>query len=191
MTGFASQVKAIKSRGASLLLLLLFFVLCGYRTGVSKENLNYAVHARFVYHFVKYLNWPQPSKGNAKEPFILGVWGNKPMLTELTQACAGKKIEDRPLEVRSVNQIAEAEKCELVFLAEKEHDQLESLAKAVYNEPVVIVSEYPGSIAQGADINFVIREDRLRFELNPSRLQRKSIQIAGELKRLAIISSTP
>jgi hypothetical protein len=55
----------------------------------------------------------------------------------------------------------------------------------------VIVSEYPGSIAQGADINFVIREDRLRFELNPSRLQRKSIQIAGELKRLAIISSTP
>lgn len=76
-------------------------------------------------------------------------------------------------------------------MSEKEQDQLNTLVRAVQSDPVVIVCEVPGSIAQGADLNFVIREDRLRFELNPNRLQRKSIQIAGELKRLAIISSNP
>lgn len=113
------------------------------------------------------------------------------MLTELSQACAGKKIEDRPLEVRTVNQISEAMQCQLVFLAEKEHDQLAALSKAVQSEPVVIVCEHPGSILQGADLNFIIRDDRLRFELNPAKFQKKSIQIASELKRLAIISNNP
>lgn len=187
MTGIAYS-KRVKSRLFSpLLCFLLAFSLCSLTHHPSKENLNYAVHARFVYHFVKYLNWPAASKSNNRLPIVLGVMGNKNMYSELAQACAGKKIEDRPLEVRTITTIQEATQCQLVFLGDKENDQLNALVKAIQNDPTVLVCESPGSITAGADINFVVKEERLRFELNTSRLQKKSIQVASELKRLAII----
>ncbi len=111
------------------------------------------------------------------------------MYTELTQACAGKKLEEHPLEVQQISSQQEAMGCKLVFLGEKEQNQLSVLSKAIQNDPIVLICETAGSISQGADINFTIKDDRLRFELNINRLQRKSIQVANELKRLAIISN--
>ena len=156
MTGIACFKKVINCLFSPLSLILLCFSLSSFILPIGKENLNYAVHARFVYHFVKYLNWPTTSKTNPKAPFVLGVWGNKTMYTELTQACAGKKLEEHPLEVQQISSQQEAMGCKLVFLGEKEQNQLSVLSKAIQNEPIVLICESAGSISQGADINFTI-----------------------------------
>ena len=52
------------------------------------------------------------------------------------------------------------------------------------------VAEVPGFARSGGIINFTIKEDKVRFEINPAAAQRANLTISSQLLRLATIVRT-
>jgi hypothetical protein len=51
----------------------------------------------------------------------------------------------------------------------------------------MVVSESDGAGMKGSDINFVIKDGKLAFELNQAAVSKKSLKVSMELSRLAIL----
>ena len=52
---------------------------------------------------------------------------------------------------------------------------------AVSGKPILIITEKPGFARRGADINFFIENDKLRFEINEKNITGKGMSIATDL----------
>src|SRR5688500_10416091 len=66
---------------AMLLLLIPFF------RGKAQHTMDYAVHANIIYHFTKYIDWPEDKKSG---DFVIGVIGDTPLFNELKKIISNK-----------------------------------------------------------------------------------------------------
>src|SRR5258706_13101770 len=62
------------------------------QTTKAQDEINYAVHANIIYHFTKYINWPDDKKSG---DFIIGVTGNSPIYEEFKKDIAAKFVGNR------------------------------------------------------------------------------------------------
>src|SRR6185436_19922950 len=58
------------------------------------------VKAAFLYKFIGYIDWPVSSFQRPDSPVVIGVIGADALAAELTQAVAGRTVNDRPVSVR-------------------------------------------------------------------------------------------
>ena len=52
---------------------------------------------------------------------------------------------------------------------------------------ILVVTEENGLGAKGSNINFIMREGKLAFELNQATLNKQNLKVSNELSRLAIL----
>jgi hypothetical protein len=62
----------------------------------------------------------------------------------------------------------------------------EVIAK-VNSQPILVVTEENGLGVKGSNINFIMREGKLAFELNQATLNKQNLKVSNELSRLAIL----
>jgi len=162
-----------------LLLLSLFLF-----ASLSVFSQNYQLHSVYMYSFIKYVQWPpEDSQGD----FIIGVLGDSPVIEHLEKMASTKKAGSRKIVIKKFGNTSELDKTHMLFIAKELNNQLPSVLKNTGKGHTLLITEKEGMGAEGSNINFVIRKDRLAFELNKSAMQRASLKVSNELTRLAII----
>ncbi len=157
------------------------------REPVAEVNQEYAIKAAYLFNFGRYVQWPQEAVYGRDAPLVIGVLGKNPfggLLDQISQ----KKLEGRPIAVLRLSSMAEYKPCHILFVAASAtaEDKSKALKLAQY-APILLVGEEAGFAEQGGTINFVVEENKVRFQINPDAAKRSQLKISSKLLGLARI----
>ena len=147
----------------------------------------YKVKAGFLFNFLKFGEWPSNTLASADAPFLVGVLDNDPAAPVLRQALAGKTVNARKIEVRSLPDPAGARVCHLLFLSRAQQNSVDEIRQQLKEAPVLTVGETDQFCQRGGMINFVRQDESFRFEINLEAIKRSGLNISSRLASMATI----
>ncbi len=168
--------------GTLLLLAGGFSAAAETRPVVPSEH---AVKAAFLYNFAKFVEWPAGAFSNPREPVAFCVVGEDALGDELAQAVAGKMVQSRPVAVRRAAQPEELDGCQILFVGSSERTRFDRLLAVVGRRPVLTVGDEEVFRQAGGIINFVLRRNRVRFQIDLGAAERAGLRISARLLELA------
>ena len=169
------------TRPAGLTLLVAVLAACVSRAiPVAQEVLpEYRVKAEYLYNFVKYVEWPEPSNRTVQ----ICVAGQNPFGSVLADLIRNERILKMPLP-KTI--LAPEPGCDVIFAPRT--SSMGAYLRASAGMPILTVGETPLFIEQGGIIRFFAEDDGLRFEINRAAAQRVGLRISSRLLQLAQIT---
>jgi len=164
----------------------------------------------FLYNFIKFVDWPQNKFEDSNSAIIIGVVA-KGTLEDEFKPLIGKKIKNRTVIVRHFsgfddlnksgkqnsgepNEIAASlRKCHLLFICAAESSNISKIIDSVKDCNVLTVGEQTGFLETGGMINFLIEDNKVRFEINVDAAEKEKLKINSQLLQLAkrVIKQNP
>jgi YfiR/HmsC-like len=149
---------------------------------VSSE---YAVKAAFLYNFAKFIEWPAGALPGPRGPVAFCILGEDPFGGELEQTVAGKMVQGRPVVVLHTEHLDGLARCHILFVGASERSRFDQILAAVARRPVLTVGEDEQFRQAGGIINFVLRQNRVRFQIDRRAAERAGLRISSQLLELA------
>lgn len=145
---------------------------------------NAKVKAVFLYNFTRYFEWPEKMKsGN----FIINVIGNNANLNqELNKMASSKQVGNQKMEIKSSTGIDVSIQPHIIFLLNESSDLLKEISSKYKGKGSLIVTEKNGLAKLGSAINFVVADNKQRFEYSKANAVKAGLKTSDELKSLAI-----
>jgi hypothetical protein len=137
------------------------------------------VKAAFLYHFGTYVQWP--AAGTTSDPITIAVLGDESVAEQLAQFLPGRRIQDRPVEVRVIDGIGQLGDEEVLFIGSAHNRELSTLIDAIGARPVLLVTDAIGGLESGAMVNFQLLDARVRFEISLPRAQGAGLTLSSRL----------
>ncbi|MBS4060211.1 MAG: YfiR family protein [Bacteroidetes bacterium] len=141
------------------------------------------IMASFIYNFTNYLSWSSDDLG---EDFEIVVLGESTLLEPLKYIGNTKKVTEKTINVVHVQGVSELKPCHILVVGEDFTKTLSELYANTLLKNAIIITYCNGCLQKGASINFVTESERLRFEINKTTLDSKSIKASSQLLKLAI-----
>jgi hypothetical protein len=159
-------------------LLLFMLPVC-----LHAQEVDYRAQSLYIYKFTKFIYWPESRKTG---DFVIGVYGNSPIIAELQLMASLKKAaEDQDIVVKEIPPEDDLSGYHIIYVPSSKSRQIAAIASQVGNLPVLIVSEREGMAGRGATISFLIDDyEILKFEVNVGRLKEQKLSISDELVKL-------
>ena len=141
----------------------------------------YQVKAAFIYNFIKFIDWQ-----NQKDfkDFNICILGEDPF-GKAIDILEGKIVRGWRIKISRTNSVKATKECQVVFISSSERDSLKEVLSFFRGKPVLTISEVNGFIEQGGIINFIIVNDKIRFEINERVAKESGLKISSKLLRLA------
>jgi hypothetical protein len=170
---------------SSLLGLLLLMAAVGAGAQAPQPS-EYQLKAAFLFNFAKFVEWPPEAFAEPGAPFIIGVLGDNPFGGELERTIQGKSINGRPLKVKEFASLAEAKGCQILFVSNSETKRLPAIFSGLQGSNVLTVGESAPFAENGGMINFVLENNKIRFQINDQAARNAGLKISSKLLSLAV-----
>ena len=165
----------------AFILFSLLIIHTGFKPAGAIDT-NAKIKAVFIYNFTKYIEWPNSYK---EGEFTIGVIGESPLYSELTKMTQTKKVANQSLHVKKFSSVDEISRCHILYLSKDKSGEISSLLKSLKNNSTLIVTEETGLVDKGAGINFIIKDNRQKFELNKGNVEKYKLKVSSSLEALA------
>lgn len=169
-------------RYGGFLLLAMLFMLKPF--AAKAQDIDYSFHAKYIYHFTKYIDWPVNKKSGE---FVIALVGQSSANKAIKDFFNGKKVGSQTVIVKELSSTADFTGTHIIYVATNTANQLAVLSTKANAAKALLVCEKAGTAKKGADISFFIEDEKLKFELHKSVIENKGLKIAGDLLRLALI----
>ena len=143
----------------------------------------YDVEAVYLFQFGKFIQWPTAPASD--EPFDICIMGQDPFAQTLDNTIAGETIGKSPLKDERIGSIDDAKRCRILFISASEDAHLDEILDRLGKMPVLTVSDVPSFLARGGMIQFVVQDNRVRFEINVSTAKRAGLAVSSQLLKVA------
>lgn len=159
-------------------LALIFIIPVTYcQTSIPKAQ------SLFIYNFSRLIEWPANARSGE---FVIGIFGTAGEIgNELTAYMKGKKVGTQDIQVRVFKTVAEIQGCHILFVPFSKTKQMPELLNALSGKYTLFITEKSGALNEGSAINFVIMEDKMKFELKPENASRFGIKFSAKLQEMA------
>lgn len=147
----------------------------------SEQEAN--VKAAFIYNFTKYIDW---GKYNSESEFVIDVLGNAPIANSLEQIAKDNTVNNKPIVVHVLDNPSQAINCDILFISRNCRFTLDKILPLI-SKGVLTISEQPGYAEQGTAFNFIIVNNRLKFEANLKAISSAGLKAGSQLLKLAKI----
>jgi hypothetical protein len=169
--------------GARAAAIALALALCGLAGSARADGLETAIKATYLYKFAPFVEWPDSAFAGPTGPFVLCVVGDDPFGAVLDRAVKGLRVGDRPLVVRRMDTVQRNAGCQIAYLGGSPAQSVADGVKALKGAPVLTVADGPGA---GAMIDFELRDQRVRFDIDDAAAADAGLNISSKLLSLAI-----
>jgi hypothetical protein len=150
----------------------------------TDRALEQRVKAAFLYRFADFVIWPDTAFAKPDSPFVIAVAGAEGVAEHLRTITAGRSVAGRPIEIRRVGPSDPVPAAQILFISGSDRARMRELLRAAPRHSLV-VSEVEGGLEQGSVINFVIAEDRVRFEISLESAEKRGLRLSSRLLAVA------
>jgi hypothetical protein len=151
----------------------------------SPQDIEQRVKAAFLFKFGGYVEWPERVFPRGDSPLVIGVAGADVLAEELSRITSGRTMNGRPVTVRRIRSVEQAASVHVLFISRSEAGRLGELLPMTQAQPVLTVTETEKGLAQGSVINFVVADNRVRFEVSLGAANRNGLRIGAPLLAVA------
>ena len=144
----------------------------------------YEVKAAFLYNFAKFVEWPSQAFSDAGSPFTIGVVGDNPFGDDLERTLRDKALNGHPIAAKQVKAPSELRTCHILFISPSEKKRLPDILKLIRDAGVLTVSEMEDFLPAGGMINFLMVDNKVRFEINDEPAKRAGLRLSSKLLHL-------
>lgn len=159
---------------------LLFTSLLTY--GQTAEVAKYK--SMFTLNFIRYIGWPEASK---QGDFVIGVVKDNIIAENLKTQTAGKKFGYQTIVIKEFKSVDEITDCQLLYFSNSVNfsRNAELVMEKLKGKNSLVITETEGAIKNGSMINFVVRDDKLKFEISNTNAEAFGIKFSSSLTSLS------
>jgi hypothetical protein len=171
---------------------LFAFALGGEARADDPGSLELAVKATFLYKFQPFVTWPAEAFPSPAAPFTLCVVGNHPFGSLLDKVVEGQRAGNREVTVRRLTTVSPDDHCQILYVGADDPVVARQLQVPVAGTPVLTVTDSIRDSSAKGMINFIIADNRVRFEIDNAAATRSGLVISSKLLSLAVsVRSSP
>jgi hypothetical protein len=150
----------------------------------ASEEAEYRIKAAFLCKFGNYVDWPEVAPALADPTFVIGVMGGAVAAQAVAAAANGQAVNGRPIVVRHLERSDSMQGLNILFVARSHATRLPEALAALKDQPVLVVTEQDSAPA-GSMVNFVVVEDKVKFDVAPVVAERRGLRISARLLGVA------
>jgi hypothetical protein len=144
----------------------------------------YDVEAVYLYQFGRFVQWPA-QLSVPSDSFPICVLGRDPFGNILDSTIAGENINQVQLRADRITALDDAKHCRILYISPSEDARLGAVLDSLQTEPVLTVSDAPDFVSRGGMIQFVLQDNRVRFEINVAIAQKAGLSVSSQLLKVA------
>ena len=178
--------------GYLALLNLLFFlpvhIISSKATAQEAVSRAFVIKAGFIYNFTKFIRWPAKSNPHKRiHEYKVCVIGENPFGSLLHRLAEKHRLKEHPLEIKLDVSPSDFQTCHILFVSFSERFDVEQIVEQTKDFPILTLADTEGFAERGVDINLLVVENKVKFEINKQCLDAKGFKISSELFDLATI----
>ena len=179
------RVVTLRSLGA---MFVSFALACPWTAARADDPgaLSLAVRAAFLYKFEPFVAWPPQAFATPDSPFNLCVIGDDPFGPLLDRVVDGQKTAGHAVAIVRLKTVSPDAHCQMLYIAAADAGAAHQAEAAVAGAPILTVTDGVADPSAKGMINFVIADNRVRFEIDASAAKRSGLDISSKLLSLAL-----
>ncbi len=151
----------------------------------TPENREFQIKAAFIFNFTQFVQWPTDAFADAGAPLVIGILGEDPFGTYLTETIEGEKVNGHLLTVQHFKSIDEVKNCQILFINLPDADKLQEALTAIKGKSILTVSDMSAFIKMGGMIHFITRDNKIQIQVNPDAAKSTGLVLSSKLLRVA------
>jgi hypothetical protein len=155
------------------------------RAQAGLQAAEYRVKAAFLYKFCGFVEWPPRVFGRPDSRFTIAVVGADALADELERVVAERTVNGRPVTVRKLKRGESIANVQMLFVGRSEAGRLAEILTPARARATLIVTESENALALGSMINFVVVEDKVRFDVAVPPAEEGDLRISARLLAVA------
>ena len=159
------------------------FVLFGGSVSAQPGETEPNLKAAYIYNFTRYINW---DASHDDEDFIIGEMGYSELDSALGTIARNYLVNNHRITLKHYSRPENIDYCHVLFIPEKCGYPLRSILGRL-GKGVLTVAERKGYAREGVALNFVLVNDKLKFEANEKAINNMGLKASSQLLKLAII----
>jgi hypothetical protein len=163
----------------------LLFLNVGVRAADSAAATEYKVKGAYLFNFARYVEWLDSALPQADSPFIIAVLDGGDAAPVLEQLFAGRKLDGRPVQVRSVAGGPMPRDAHILLVTRTANRTPEEIRAALGTAPTLLVGETEQFAERGGMIGFVHENDSVRLTLCLEHTAAAALKISAKLATVA------
>lgn len=179
-----ASLKRYAAYAALLALVCLAGVLPAAAQSDAERALEQRVKAAFLYRFTDFVMWPDAAFPRPDSPFVMVVAGPESIAENLRSITAGRTVGGRPIEVKRIGAAEPIPPSQVVYIAGSDGARVREAVRSAPRHALV-VTEADSALDHGSVINFVIVEDRVRFDISLESAERRGVRLSSRLLGVA------
>jgi hypothetical protein len=153
----------------------------------QQKPTEYQVEAAYLYNFGRFIEWPAKGTTTQTGGFTICVLGDDPFGQALDATLAGETIGSQKVAARRISSPQMSGDCQILFISSSEANRLDKIIDALDKNAVLTVSDIAQFAQRRGMIQFVLEENRIRFEVNLTAAQRAGLALSSELLKVATV----
>lgn len=142
-----------------------------------------AVKATYLYKISPLVEWPSEVFESDSGPFRLCVVGEDRLGQTLDEAIANQNVAGRPIVAERMTVAVSGTGCHVMLFGGSAEQTVAQGLAAVRGEPVLTVTDHEATPGM---INFVISDNRVRFEIDDAAAAESRLKISSKILGLAV-----
>ena len=171
------------NKGVAIVLVLLF---CDAHRSDAQSATPREVKAAFMYNFARFTEWPTDAFVSESAELVIGVAGDEALRRRVDNVIRGKFAGIRALKTRHVKDPNDMASIQMLYIGGTAASRVEEFVQALHGVPVLTVSEVDGFVDKGGMINFLIANNRLRFEIGWDATEQSRLKVSSRVLTLAL-----
>ena len=143
------------------------------------------VKAAFLYKFLGFVEWPPQSFERADSPLVIGVLGADALAEELVAMVAARTAGGHPVEARKIRRGDSLAELHVLFVGRTDSAALPGLLGSTKGRSLLTVTESDEALAYGSTINFVVVDNKVRFDVALGPAEQRNLKISSRLLAVA------
>lgn len=168
---------------AALVLLAALPVVCGAAGDAPVAEVQ--VKAAFLYKFIAFVEWPGQVFERPDSPLVIGVMGADALADELANVVSSRNANGRAIVTRKLRPNEPVAGLHMLFIGGADTARMAAVVASTKGRPMLTVTESDDVFALGSAINFVVVDNKVRFDVALRPAEQVNLKISSRLLAVA------
>lgn len=147
----------------------------------GRQDIVRQVKAAYLFKFGGYVEWPSAAFADDSSPLVIGVVDADQIADEISRIAATRSIGKRPVRVKRLQRGEAPGGIHMLFVGQSANEPVTNWLAPVWGQPVLCVTEEETGPPSGSAINFVLDNNRVRFDVALPAAQHNKLELSALL----------